>query len=315
MRNQDGDERHGGLSERKRSVLKNAVLIAGPTASGKSRLAIRIAEAAGGIVVNADSMQVYDVLRVITARPMPDEEARVPHRLFGHVDPAIAYSVAKWLADVDALVKSPEAARKLIFVGGTGLYFRALTEGISQMPDIPPAIRKKWRQALLDAGAEALHRELGALDPRAAERLRPSDGQRIVRALEVVEASGRSILDWQGDRSQPPVDAQSARKIVLAPGRDFLRDMIDRRFDGMIASGALDEVRAILALDLAPSLPARKAIGVPELAAFLSGEASLDDAIARAKLATKQYAKRQETWFRNQFGPDWERVQPDRGKS
>lgn len=296
-------------------MLKNAVLIAGPTASGKSRLAIGIAEAAGGIVVNADSMQVYDVLRVITARPMPDEEARVPHRLFGHVDPAIAYSVAKWLVDVDALVKSPEAARKLIFVGGTGLYFRALTEGISQMPDIPPAIRKKWRQALLHAGAEALHRDLGALDPRAAERLRPSDGQRIVRALEVVEASGRSILDWQGDRSQPLVDAQSARKIVLAPGRDFLRDMIDRRFDGMIASGALDEVRAILALDLAPSLPARKAIGVPELAAFLSGEATLDDAIARAKLATKQYAKRQETWFRNQFGPDWERVQPDRGNS
>lgn len=297
-------------------MLKNAVLIAGPTASGKSRLAIEIAEAADGIIVNADSMQVYDVLRVITARPSPDEEARVPHRLFGHVDPAIAYSVAKWLADVDAFLRSSEASgRKLIFVGGTGLYFRALAEGISQMPDIPPAIRKRWRQALLDEGAEAMHRKLGAFDPLAAERLRPSDGQRVVRALEVVEASGRSIFDWQGDRSKPLVDAQSARKIVLAPVRDFLRDMIDRRFDGMIASGALDEVRAILALDLDPALPARKAIGVPELAAFLSGEVTLDDAIAQVKLATRQYAKRQETWFRNQFGPDWERVHPGSGKS
>ncbi len=297
-------------------MLKNAVLIAGPTASGKSRLAIGIAEAESGIVVNADSMQVYDVLRVITARPSPDEEARAPHRLFGHVGPAIPYSVAKWLADVDTLLKSSEAAgRKLVFVGGTGLYFRALTEGISQMPDISPVLRERWRQALLDEGAEALHRELGARDTRAAERLRPSDGQRIVRALEVVEASGRSILDWQGDRSKPLVDAQSARKIVLAPIRDFLRDMIDRRFDGMVASGALDEVRAILALDLAPELPARKAIGVPELAAFLSGEATLDDAIARAKLATKQYAKRQETWFRNQLGPDWERMHPGSEKS
>lgn len=292
-------------------MLKNAVLIAGPTASGKSRRAMEIAEAAGGIIVNADSMQVYDVLRVITARPSEEDEARVPHRLFGHVDPGVAYSVAQWLGDVEALLAPPEVAgRKLVFVGGTGLYFRALTEGLSDMPDIPADIRAKWRQALADEGAEALHRELGARDARMAERLRPNDGQRIVRALEVVEASGRSILDWQGDRSRPLVDSQSARKIVLAPERAVLRANIDRRFDEMIAAGALDEVRAILALDLAPTLPAMKAIGVPELAGVLRGEATIDDAMARAKAATRQYAKRQETWFRNQLGPDWERVEP-----
>jgi tRNA dimethylallyltransferase len=294
-----------------RGVLKNAVLIAGPTASGKSRRAMEIAEAAGGIIVNADSMQVYDVLRVITARPSEEDEARVPHRLFGHVDPGVAYSVAQWLGDVEALLSSPEVAgRKLVFVGGTGLYFRALTEGLSDMPDIPADIRAKWRQALADEGAEALHRELGARDARMAERLRPNDGQRIVRALEVVEASGRSILDWQGDRSRPLVDSQSARKIVLAPERAVLRANIDRRFDEMIGAGALDEVRAILALGLAPTLPAMKAIGVPELAGVLRGEAAIDAAMARAKAATRQYAKRQETWFRNQLGPDWERVEP-----
>lgn len=292
-------------------MLKDAVLIAGPTASGKSRRAMEIAEEAGGIIVNADSMQVYDVLRVITARPSEEDEARMPHRLFGHVDPGVAYSVAQWLGDVEALLASPEVeGRKLVFVGGTGLYFRALTEGLSDMPDIPADIRAKWRQALADEGAEALHRELGARDARMTERLRPNDGQRIVRALEVVEASGRSILDWQGDRSRPLVDAQSATKIVLAPERAVLRANIDRRFDEMIAAGALDEVRAILALDLAPTLPAMKAIGVPELAGVLRGEATIDDAMARAKAATRQYAKRQETWFRNQLGLEWERVEP-----
>lgn len=292
-------------------MLKDAVLIAGPTASGKSRRAMEIAEAAGGIIINADSMQVYDVLRVITARPTVEDEARVLHRLFGHVDPGVAYSVAQWLADVEALLASPDVeGRKLVFVGGTGLYFRALTEGLSDMPDIPADIRAKWRQAFADEGAEALHRELGARDARMAERLRPNDGQRIVRALEVVEASGRSILDWQGDRSAPLVDAQSARKIVLAPERAMLRANIDRRFDEMIGAGALDEVRTILALGLTPTLPAMKAIGVPELAGVLRGEAAIDEAMARAKAATRQYAKRQETWFRNQLGPDWERVEP-----
>ncbi|WP_051375946.1 tRNA (adenosine(37)-N6)-dimethylallyltransferase MiaA [Aliihoeflea sp. 2WW] len=311
MRDQDGDERHGGLSETGQGVLKNAVLIAGPTASGKSRRAMEIAGETGGIVVNADSMQVYDVLRLITARPTVEDEARVPHRLFGHVDPAVAYSVAQWLADVDALLKSPDVAgKKLVFVGGTGLYFRALTQGLSDMPDIPAGIRARWRQALIEEGAEALHRQLGERDAAAAERLRPNDGQRIVRALEVVEASGRSILDWQGDRSAPFVDAASAAMIVLAPEREFVRANIDRRFDEMVDAGALDEVRAILALDLAPTLPAMKAIGVPELAEHLRGKVTLDEAITRAKAATRQYAKRQDTWFRNQLGPEWERVHP-----
>lgn len=292
-------------------MLKDAVLIAGPTASGKSRRAMEIASQTGGVVVNADSMQVYDVLRVITARPSMQDEARVEHRLFGHVSPAVAYSVAQWLADVDALLASADAAgRRLIFVGGTGLYFRALTEGLSAMPDIPAGIRDKWRRALLDDGPEALHRTLGARDPAAAARLRPGDGQRIVRALEVAEASGRSILDWQGDRSTPLVDAESATRIVLVPEREFVRANIDRRFDAMVDDGALDEVRAILALDLAPALPAMKAIGVPELGGYLRGKVTLDEAIARAKAATRQYAKRQDTWFRNQLGPEWRRIQP-----
>lgn len=286
--------------------MTSAVLIAGPTASGKSRLAMEIAREIEGVIVNADSMQVYSTLRILTARPDEKDEAAVPHRLFGHVDPSSAYSVAQWVQDVRQLEAD---GRPHVFVGGTGLYFRALTEGLSDMPAIDPAVRQEWRTALLQRGAEAIHRDLAARDPRAAQRLRPSDGQRIVRALEVFEMSGRSILDWQGERSAPIVDAGKARKIVLSPDRERLRANIDGRFDEMIAKGAMDEVRALLARNLSPSLPAMKAIGVRELGEVLEGRLELPVAIERAKAATRQYAKRQDTWFRNQLPADWERLE------
>ncbi|MHB2264357.1 tRNA (adenosine(37)-N6)-dimethylallyltransferase MiaA [Aliihoeflea sp. PC F10.4] len=283
--------------------MKNAVLIAGPTASGKSRLAMDIAREIGGVIVNADSMQVYSVLRVLTARPDATDEEAIPHCLFGHVAPSVAYSVAQWVRDVDALETD---SRPRVFVGGTGLYFRALTEGLSEMPDIDEVTRKKWRGALVEDGAEALHRQLAERDPIAAGRLRPNDGQRIVRALEVFDSSGRSIVDWQGDRSAPLLKGEDIRKIVLRPERELLRTNIDRRFDQMIAAGALEEVRELLAMDLPPALPAMKAIGVRELGDVLGGKAQLVDAVERAKAATRQYAKRQDTWFRHQLTPDWE---------
>jgi tRNA dimethylallyltransferase len=285
--------------------VTDAVLIAGPTASGKSRLAMDIAGQIGGVVVNADSMQVYSVLRVLTARPSQADEAAIPHFLFGHVDPSSAYSVAQWgkgVAEIDT------GGRPRVFVGGTGLYFRALTEGLSEMPDIDGPIRDKWRSALSAEGAEALHCQLSERDPIAAQRLRPSDGQRIVRAIEVFEASGRSIVDWQGERSAPLVDAASVRKIVLTPDRDRLRANIDRRFDQMVEAGALGEVQDLLAMGLSPTLPAMKAIGVRELGDVLGDRMQLSVAIDRAKAATRQYAKRQDTWFRHQLTPDWERL-------
>ncbi len=293
--------------------IRNAILIAGPTASGKSRLALDLAQRLGGVVVNTDSMQVYSMLNVLTARPSAEEMRRVPHLLYGHVDPGIAYSTGAWLRDVFSLAGSGRLSdARPIFVGGTGLYFRALEEGISEMPDIPKPIRERLRQELADNGAEALHRVLAERDPRVAGTLRPGDSQRILRALEVLEASGRSILDWQAERGQPLIDSDSTRFIVIEPDRPELVARIDRRFDGMIEAGALEEVKALAALDLAPQLPAMKAIGVRELEAAIAGEISMGEAIERAKIATRQYAKRQSTWFRHQLGPHWQRLrQPD----
>jgi len=248
-----------GIENSGQGRVKDAILIAGPTASGKSRLALDLALSTGGIVVNADSMQVYSVLNVLTARPEADDLARAPHALYGHVSPAEAYSTGRWLRDVGALLERPDLARPFIFVGGTGLYFRALVEGISDMPDIPAAIRDRWRQRLRDEGAPSLHAVLARDDPRAAATLKATDSQRVVRALEVLEASGRSILDWQGKAGAPLIDSASTRHIVIEPDRQELVARIDRRFDGMIAAGALDEVRALLALGLDPALPAMKA--------------------------------------------------------
>lgn len=292
--------------------IRNAILIAGPTASGKSRLALDLAERLGGAIVNADSMQVYSVLDLLTARPGAEEMQRVPHVLYGHVHPGTAYSTGAWLRDVIALADGGKLSGAPIFVGGTGLYFRALEEGISEMPDVPKPIRERWRYELADKGPEKLHRILMREDPRVAMTLKAGDGQRIVRALEVLEASGRSILEWQAERGRPLIDHDSARFIAIEPERAELVARIDRRFDGMIGAGALEEVKALAALNLDPQLPAMKAIGVRELGAALAGEISMAEAVERAKIATRQYAKRQSTWFRHQLGPHWQRLrQPD----
>lgn len=293
-------------------MLENAILIAGPTASGKSRLALDLARRSGGTIVNADSMQVYSVLRLLTARPSQAEMDAVAHVLYGHVDPREAYSTGRWLGEVEALATSGRLdAGPAIFVGGTGLYFKALLEGLSPMPEIPTTIRESWRARLEAEGAGALHAVLAGLDPVAADTLQPNDGQRIVRALEIFEASGRSILDWQASRGRPLVNADSARLMVLEPERADVVARIERRFDTMIEDGAMEEVRALVALDLPPLMPAMKAIGVRELAAVMAGTATLPEAVTKAKAATRQYAKRQSTWFRNQFGANWRRVQPE----
>ena len=289
--------------------IRRAVLIAGPTASGKSALALRIAAEIGGVIVNTDSMQVYDVLRVLTARPDAEETARVPHRLYGHVPPSVSYSTGRWLDDVRAVMEEDAiSGRPLVFTGGTGLYFRALTRGLSPMPRVPDATRERWRSRLAEEGAETLHRILQSEDPAAAATIRPADGQRILRALEVREASGRSILDWQAEAGTPLVDEGHAERYLVMPDRGFLNARIEDRFDRMVEAGALDEVRALNALKLDPALPAMKAIGVRELTSVLENRSSLEDAINLAKTATRQYAKRQMTWFRNQLGEGWKVV-------
>lgn len=260
-------------------------------------------------MVNADSMQVYAVLRVLTARPSDDDLAAAPHALYGHVPPARAYSTGEWMRDVAELAASGAfAERRPIFVGGTGLYFRALLEGLSQMPIIPQAVREHWRSRLAEEGAAVLHRVLSARDPEAGRTIRPSDGQRIVRALEVLQASGRPIGQWQAQKGRPLVDATSVRRFVLEPPREIVVERIDRRFERMVEEGALDEARAMIALDLDLSLPAAKAIGLRELQAHLDGKLSLEEAIERGKIATRQYSKRQATWFRHQLGAGWRRL-------
>jgi tRNA dimethylallyltransferase len=289
--------------------VKDAILIAGPTASGKSAVALTLAERHGGSIVNADSMQVYSILNVLTARPGAVELARAPHLLYGHVHPGVAYSTGAWLRDVVRLLDSGALGQtRPIFAGGTGLYFRALVEGISEMPEIEPDVRERWRYRLGEEGPARLHQILTREDARAAMSLKPSDGQRIVRALEVLESSGRSILDWQAERGTPLIDRRSARLLVVEPERAALVGRIDARFDHMIGAGALAEVDALTALDLDPALPAMKAIGVRELQAAQAGTIGFDEAIVRAKIATRQYAKRQATWVRHQLGPEWLRL-------
>lgn len=291
--------------------MKDAILIAGPTASGKSALALELAERRNGVIVNTDSMQGYSVLDVLTARPTASEQARVPHLLYGHVHPATPYSTGAWLRDVTRLIdEGAFSVRRPIFVGGTGLYFRALAEGISEMPEIPTAVRERWRYELAEHGSAKLHRILMREDSAVAMTLRPTDSQRIVRALEVLEASGRSILAWQAARGRPLIDRDTARFFVIEPERAALVERIEARFDRMLDNGALDEVRDLAALDLDQALPAVKAIGVRELWSAVAGDMSFDEAIQRAKIATRQYAKRQATWFRHQLGPEWRRLDP-----
>ncbi len=278
----------------------SAILIAGPTASGKSGLALRLAERLGGVLVNADSMQVYRDLAILTARPRPDEAARAPHFLFGHVNGAVNYSVGRFVEDAAAALERLSAERLMpIFVGGTGLYFKALTQGLSDIPNVPKALRAELRARAESLPVAELHAELAARDPAMAAKL--SDPQRILRALEVHAATGRSLASFQGAKRKPLLDAQSCLAIFLAPDRAVLNATIDRRFDTMLQAGALKEVEALRTRALDPALPVMRALGVPHLLRHLEGEIDLDAAARLSKRDTRAYAKRQFTFARNQL--------------
>jgi tRNA dimethylallyltransferase len=297
------------------SDVKGAVLIAGPTASGKSALALRLAETLGGVVINADSMQVYRDLRVITARPTAAEEARVPHRLYGHVDAAENYSTGRWCRDVAQVLEEVEReGRAPIFVGGTGLYFKALTSGLAAVPPIPADIRASVRGRLATEGVAPLYAELLARDPKTAHRLMPNDRARISRALEVVLATGRSLSDWHAHGLPPLIDGARAARVFITCDRKELVRRIEARFATMLAAGALEEVRVLAARHLDPTLPAMKAHGVPWLIRHFNGEIALDEAAAGAIMDTRRYAKRQVTWFRNQM-TDWPAVPAEAGQA
>ncbi len=306
-----GDER-GNQSHGDNLVSEyDAILITGPTASGKSALALDWAHRVDGVVVNADSMQVYDTLRVVTARPSETEMGGVKHRLYGHVPANTTYSTGAWLRAVEAVIAAIRSAGQTpVLVGGTGLYFKALAGGLSEMPEIPEELRLALRARLAKEGPEALHALLAGRDPAGAAVLQPGDGQRILRALEVLMASGKPIAHFQALAGPSLIDPSKARKIVVLPERDILRARIDRRFASMMEEGAVEEVEALLALSPPPDVPAMKAIGVPQIVAMLNGEMSRAEVIEQASAATRQYAKRQMTWFRNQMDESWERVKP-----
>ena len=281
------------------------LILAGPTASGKSTLAVAVAEAFDGVVINADSMQVYRELRVLTARPSAADEVRAPHRLFGVLPAAEACSAGRWLSLATAAIAEARAAgRAPIVVGGTGLYLEALTRGLAPVPTIPAHIRAAARAEHARLGGDAFRQALARLDPESAATLPATDSQRLIRAWEVALATGRSLPDWQ---RQPPADVPVAARfatVVLLPPREALYAAIDARFEAMLASGAVDEVRALLALDLDPRLPAMKAVGVREIAAALRGEGTLAMAADAAKRASRTYAKRQMTWLRHRVASD-----------
>lgn len=275
------------------------ILIAGPTASGKSGLASRLAEHLGGVVINADAMQVYRELRILTARPAPEEEARVPHALYGFVPGAESYSAGRYAADVKrVLADARREGRRPIIVGGTGLYFKTLVEGLSPIPSIPEEVRTHWRAEAADKGAAHVHGALMARDAEMATRLAPADTQRIVRALEVLDATGMSLADWQRLPRKPVLDLAETIALVVSVDREELSRRIDMRFLTMMEQGALDEVLQLKKLDLDPTLPLMTALGVRPLLRHLSGELSRDEAIAAGQAETRQYAKRQVTWAR-----------------
>jgi len=291
-----------------------AVLIAGPTASGKSGLALELAQTHDAVIINADSMQVYRDLRVITARPTPEEEARVPHRLYGHVDAAVNFSAGSWVTDAAKVLAEARAQNRVaIFTGGSGLYFKALTHGLSAVPPIPAEIREAVRARLERDGVEALHAELTRRDPVSAERLKPRDRIRIARALEVVEATGRSLTDWHRDGLPPLLPPGQFSALFLSPDRDQLYARIDSRYEAMLSAGALEEVAALAARRLDPLLPAMKAHGVPALIRHLKGEISLQQAAVIGRADTRHYAKRQFTWFRHQL-PEFEWMRPEQAR-
>jgi tRNA dimethylallyltransferase len=279
-----------------------AILIAGPTASGKSALALELARRRPGAVVNADSMQVYRDLRIITARPTIEEEAGAPHFLFGHVDAATNYSVGRWLDDLARVLRDLDA-RELtpILVGGTGMYFKAALYGLSDIPAVPDEVREAIRAWAQDKTPQQLHAELAVRDPDTAVTLRETDPQRLLRALEVLEATGKPLVSFQGPRSPPILNASECAAFFLAPERKTLYARIDVRFEQMAQAGALEEVAALKSRGLDPALPAMRAHGVPHLIAYLDGRLTLEEAILRSQLDTRHYAKRQFTFARHQL--------------
>lgn len=285
--------------------VRDTILIAGPTASGKSRAALAVAKRLGGTIVNADSMQVYRDLHILTARPLLADSEAVPHRLYGTISAQEAYSVARWARDAQlAIEEARNEGRVPIITGGTGLYFKVLLEGLSPVPDIPAEIRDAWRHRAATSSPEALHQELSARDPVMAKRLPPTDAQRLVRALEVIDATAISLADWQEVSGNPVLDDQAVVKLLVAPEREALYAAIDKRFDTMLKAGALQEVERLAARGLDEGLPAMRALGVRELRAYLGGTMSLEDAVTKAKTETRRYAKRQMTWAKR-FMADW----------
>jgi tRNA dimethylallyltransferase len=278
----------------------DAVLIAGPTASGKSAAALALAEAIGGVVINADSMQVYREAPILTAQPCAQDKARAPHLLYGHAGVRDAYSVGHWRSDaIAALAEARAMKRTPVFVGGTGMYFMALTDGLADVPPTPPEIRDAARALLDDIGVEALHARLTDRDPLTASRLRPSDPQRVLRAFEVFEATGRPLADWQGAPAAPVLKDAKLAAFVLDPPRPELRARIAARFEAMVDAGGLDEARSLEGLD--PSLPAAKLLGLRPLQALGNGTLTRAEALDAAITATRQFAKRQMTWFRHRM--------------
>jgi tRNA dimethylallyltransferase len=291
----------------------SALLIAGPTASGKSALAIRVAQATGGVVVNADSMQVYADLHTLSARPSRDEEQVVEHRLFGHVDGAVNYSVGRWVEDARAVLAELSAAGRLpIFTGGTGLYFKALLQGLSDIPAVPDEVRLRIRAQAEGLLPEEIHARLRAIDPETAARLRPTDPQRNLRAWEVFVATGQPLASFQNRRGPSLLDPARAAAVFLLPERAALKARIDARFHAMMEQGALGEVERLAARGLDPALPVMRAHGVPGLVDYLRGDATLAEAIARGQRDTRAYSKRQVTFVRHQL-PEFAMVAPEAG--
>lgn len=294
---------------RQSETRNRAVLIAGPTASGKSALALELADTLNGVILNADSMQLYRELSIVTARPCDVDLARAPHRLYGVLPAAEAFSTGDWLRFVEAELAGIQSAGKVpIVIGGTGLYFKALTEGLAVLPEIDPQIRLSCRRLADEGGVDSVRQALVDLDPAAAAQL--VDLQRLTRALEVIRSTGRTLADWQRMPDAAPVLAVADTvHVVLSPPRPWLHERIARRAGLMLRSGALKEVRSLLDLELPANLPALRAIGVKEIAALLRNEIDLEETERRLTIATRQYAKRQETWFRNQMS-GWRRLDP-----
>ncbi|MEM7213727.1 MAG: tRNA (adenosine(37)-N6)-dimethylallyltransferase MiaA [Pseudomonadota bacterium] len=286
------------------------ILIAGPTASGKSALALQLAEAFGGVIINADSQQIYRDWHILTARPSPEEETRAPHRMYGNVSLDVIYSTGHWLDDVTReLERCQTEELRPIIVGGTGLYFKALTVGLAKIPKADLSIRARGEEVLEQLGLARFVETLQTRDPKTCARIDLQNPRRVLRAWEVLEQTGRGIADWQDETPPPLVPLGACQAIALQPPRDWLYERCDRRFDEMIKAGVLTEVEAVMSTSLSPDAPGAKAVGAPELMAHLRGEMTLDEASDRAKMETRRYAKRQSTWIRNQM-QDWRKLDP-----